>query len=92
MNPTQNLRIVIEEYLGDEIGISEIEVFDHIIDLEEYDLPFTNHTVSETNRVSLWMRIQMLVEKIFFYVKEYIVRKIVLSKWEMKVRYPNSMV
>lgn len=92
MNPTQNLRIVIEEYLGDEIGISEIEVFDHIIDLEEYDLPFTNHTVSETNQVSLWMRIQMLVEKIFFYVKEYIVRKIVLSKWEMKVRYPNSMV
>ena len=89
MGRTKTLRIVIEEYIGDEIGISEIEVFDDITELGEYDLPFRRYTISKGSTISIWMKIMILLERGYFRIREYIERKVMLPKWEMKARYPE---
>lgn len=84
----KRIKIVIEGYTGQDIGISEIEVFSHVIPLDEYELPFCRYEHSQDIDISEKMSKRMLFEKTFFFRTEYLRREIFIPTHEMKVHYP----
>lgn len=79
--------IVIDKAYGSKAGISEIEMFDDIIDLGECGLPFTYYS---KNRNSGECRTPILyqMEKNYLLLKEKVVREIWLPLMELSISYP----
>ncbi len=85
----KEIKFIITESYGRNLGISEIEVLDKVMRAEDYKLPFKQYAESyKKKKISIGVKILMGLEKRYLNVAEYFWRNLWLPKWELCNEYP----
>lgn len=79
----QELRITLTDTIGDDAGLSEVEVFDGHIPLKDYDFPLVQISQQEVRSGT-----ETSAEKYIFLARELFCKKLFPNIYEMRRHYP----
>lgn len=84
----KEIKLIITESYGVNLGISEIEVLDRVLKPEEYGVPFKKYIATDKKEIGLVLEALVSLEKWYLEMTEYISRNLWLPKWELCTEYP----